>query len=118
MAKISKKQVLSGPSFSNDSLLAWVDSVAKENCRKWVEDQLSDTALKRLKDICNSPLVTDRLPKIKALKDAVDAEQKARSFLLSACGERPPKLIYWSVVGQSLLVCALIAFLLIRLVAK
>ena len=86
MAKISKKQVLSGPSFSSESLLAWVDSIAKENRRKSEEDEISVTDLKRLKDICTDPLVRIRLKKI--LKGVTDAEGKAQSFLLSVCRER------------------------------
>ena len=95
MAKISKKQVVSGPSFSSESLLAWIDSAAKENCWKfgadnyWGDNVFCHEEVSRLRAICTNRLVTIRL--IKILKGVDDAERKAQSFLLEACRRAPSK---------------------------
>ena len=71
MAKISTKQVLSGPSFSSESLLAWVDWIAKENLRKWKENSYEgdiiffdhDKGVSRLRAICTKSSRNDSLDK-------------------------------------------------------
>jgi hypothetical protein len=98
---------MTAPAFDNELTIVWRTMASRNPQRlgtqltEWIallknqsalsrKDRLSPEHFERLKKLCSNRPVTIRLAKI--VKNAADATQTSKSFLLAVCKESPPKL--------------------------